>query len=112
MARAQNMIARSAGAPAINACDLKLAEACALLRHADLFVGTDSGPMNLAAATATEAFVLFGATPVIAYSKFIHPIAPEGGPAPGGMTRISPVMAIDHVGPFLSSRKTPQSTSG
>ena len=30
----------------------------ALLRHADLVVGTDSGPMNLAAAAATDAFTL------------------------------------------------------
>ena len=52
IARAQNLIAGTAGASAVNACDLKLAEATALLHHADLFIGTDSGPMNLAAATA------------------------------------------------------------
>ena len=58
--RARQLIAGSdtSGAPAVDACDLGLIEAVALLRHADLFVGTDSGPMNLAAAAATDAFTL------------------------------------------------------
>ena len=88
--RAESLIEHSFGAAAINACDLKLIEALALLRLADLFVGTDSGPMNLAVAAQTDAFALFGATPVLKYSKFIHPIVPDGGPSPGGMKRISP----------------------
>ena len=44
--RAQNFIAGSAGGAAVNACDLGLIEAAALLRLADLFVGPSSGPMN------------------------------------------------------------------
>jgi lipopolysaccharide heptosyltransferase II len=106
--RAQELIARNGGASAINACDLLLLEAVALLRHADLFVGTDSGPMNLAAAAETDAFALFGGTPVLKYSSFIHPIVPEGGPAPGGMRRISPAAVLDRVAPFLSRLKNPQ----
>ena len=62
-ARADELIERSAGAPTVNACDLSIIEAAALLRLADLFVGPDSGPMNLAAAGATPAFALFGSTP-------------------------------------------------
>jgi heptosyltransferase-2 len=93
--RAQNFIAASAGASAVNACDLSLTEATALLRHADLFVGPSSGPLNLAAAGDTDAFGLFGSTPVLTYSKFIHAIVPDGGPSPGGMARISPATAID-----------------
>jgi len=86
--------------------DKKLTTAAALLRHADLFIGTDSGPLNLAAATGTDAFAMFGATPVLTYSKFIHPIVPEGGPAPGGMKRIFPAQVLAHVQPFLSIQKT------
>ena len=97
VARAQSIMACSAGAPAINACDLKLDDALALLHYADLFVGTDSGPMNLAVAAATDAFALFGATPVLKYSKFIHAIVPEGGPCSGGMRQISPAMVLEHV---------------
>lgn len=106
-ARAQNLIASTAGGTAINACDLNLTEAAALLHHADLFIGTDSGPLNLAAATGTEAFGLFGATTVLTYSKFIHPIVPAGGPARGGMQRISPAQVLAQVDPYLSVQKVP-----
>ena len=102
MARADDLIARSAGADTVNACGLKLGEAAALLQQADVFVGTDSGPMNVAAATGTDAYALFGATPVLTYSKFIHPIVPDGGPAPGGMARIRPADVLERVAPRLS----------
>jgi lipopolysaccharide heptosyltransferase II len=107
-ARAQNLIEHSVGAAAINACDLELIEAVALLRLADLFIGTDSGPMNLAVAAATDAFALFGATPVLKYSKYIHPIVPEGGPAPGGMKQILPAAVMEQIAPFLSRLKNSQ----
>jgi heptosyltransferase II len=108
-ARAQELIAESVGAaPVVDACDLKLIEAVALLRHADLFVGTDSGPMNLAAAAQTDAFALFGGTPVLKYSKFIHPIVPDGGPSRDGMTRIKPEAVLEQIAPFLSQMKNPR----
>jgi heptosyltransferase-2 len=103
--RAQSLIARSAGAPAENACDLRLADIPALLHHADLFVGTDSGPMNIAAAVATPAFALFGVNRVLTYSKFIIPITPAGGPAPGGMLRILPAQVLQRVEPYLTVEK-------
>jgi heptosyltransferase-2 len=98
-ARAQSLVPcdDGSGAMTVNACDLKLIESAALLRHADLFVGPDSGPMNLAAAVGTDAFALFGATPVLRYSKFIHPIVPAGGPCPHGMRRILPAHVLERV---------------
>jgi heptosyltransferase-2 len=106
-ARTEDFIARSDGAPAVNACALGLAEAAALLRHADLFVGPSSGPMNLAAAGGTDAFGLFGSTPVLTYSKFIHAIVPDGGASPGGMRRISPAAVLARIAPYLSPRRQP-----
>jgi heptosyltransferase-2 len=107
-ARAQSVIAQSNLSEAINACNLSLVEAIALLHHADLFVGTDSGPMNLAAAVGTPSFALFGVNPVLSYSKFIHPLTPPGGPAPGGMQRISPAHVFERVQPYLSRLKPRQ----
>ncbi len=104
-ARAQKLIASAASADTINACDLELIEAAALLHHADLFIGNDSGPLNLAAATGTNAFGLFGTTPVLKYSKFIHPIVPDGGPGPDGLQRILPAHVLEQVRPYLSRRK-------
>jgi lipopolysaccharide heptosyltransferase II len=102
-ARSTRLIAASAGAKAVNACDLTIVEAAALLQRADLFVGTDSGPMNLAAAVGTPAFGLFGSTPVLGYSKFIHAILPDHGraPAPDGMRRISPEQVMKALAPHL-----------
>jgi heptosyltransferase-2 len=105
-ARAAALIARTDGAPAVNACDISVIEAAALLADADLFVGPDSGPMNLAAGVGTTAFGLFGATRVLTYSKFIHPIVPDDGrQALDGMRRISPAAVIERIAPYLDVRK-------
>jgi heptosyltransferase-2 len=101
--RAARLIAGSSGAPAVNACDLAVVEAAALLRRGDVFVGTDSGPMNLAAAVGTPAFGMFGATPVLDHSKFIHAILPDDGPAPSpdGMRRITPGNVMARIAAYL-----------
>jgi heptosyltransferase II len=103
--RAQAFTAQAGSPSVVNACDLVLTEAAALLRHADIFVGVNSGPMNLAAATATDAFGLFGTTPVLSYSRYIHPIVPDGGPSPGGMQRILPAQVLAQVTPYLSANR-------
>lgn len=111
-ARAQNFIELSRPPLAVNACALELTEAAALLRLADLFVGPSSGPLNLAAAGGTEAFGLFGTTPVLTYSKFIHAIVPDGGPSLGSMRRISPGQVLKHIAPCLSHRKIQPQNGG
>ena len=104
-ARAQHFIAGSAGANIVNACNLDLIEAAALLRLADLFVGPSSGPLNLAAAGGTDAFGLFGSTPVLSYSRFIHAVEPPGGQSADGMRRIAPAQVITAIEPYLSRQK-------
>jgi heptosyltransferase-2 len=104
-ARAEKFIALSSGAPVVNACDLALPEAAALLRQADLFIGPSSAPMNLAVAGGTDAFGLFGSTPVLRYSKRIHAIVPPGGSSPDGMQRIAPTQALEEIVPFLTREK-------
>ena len=101
--QAAELMACTAGAPVVDATGLSIIEAAALLREADLFVGPDSGPMNLAAAVGTPAFAMFGATRVLTYSKFIHPILPDDGGEPTlhGMTRISAGNVLARVAPFL-----------
>ncbi len=100
-ARAQHLIQSAGGG--VNACNLALMEATALLQKADLYVGVDSGPMNLAAAVGTPAFGLFGATVVLTYSRFIHAILPEDGRAGerGGMQRIRPAAVLARIEPYL-----------
>lgn len=104
--QAVDLMARTAGAPVVDATALSLIEAAALLREADLFVGPDSGPMNLAAAVGTPAFAMFGATRVLTYSKFIHPILPDDGGAPTlhGMARISAGNVLSRIAPYLEAQ--------
>jgi heptosyltransferase-2 len=104
-ARANRFIGQGTGAPAINACDLGLPEAAGLLRLADLFVGPSSAPMNLAIAGGTEAFGLFGSTPVLTYSKRIHAIVPPGGMTPDGMKRLMPAQALEAITSHLGRVK-------
>jgi heptosyltransferase-2 len=105
--RAEKLVSAFGSGQIVNACGLRLIEAAALLRLADLFIGPSSGPLNLAAAGGTEAFGLFGSTPVLTYSKFIRAIVPEGGPSPGGMARIAPAQVLERIAPYLSRRKAP-----
>ncbi|MFZ3311511.1 MAG: glycosyltransferase family 9 protein [Xanthobacteraceae bacterium] len=105
LTRAQSFVDASAGADAVNACALDLIEAAALVRLADLFVGPSSGPLNLAAAGGTDVFGLFGSTPVLSYSKFIHPIEPPDGQSPDGMRRILPARVLATIEPYLSQQK-------
>jgi heptosyltransferase-2 len=104
-ARAGHII-QSAPEPAVDACDLTIMEAVALLQTSDLFVGCDSGPMNLAAAVGTPAFGLFGPTPVLTHSRFIHAILPDDGRAmtADGMARISPGAVLARIEPYLCAQ--------
>jgi lipopolysaccharide heptosyltransferase II len=106
--QAMELMGRTAGAPAVDATGLSLIEAAALLREADLFVGPDSGPMNLAAAVGTPAFAMFGATRVLTYSKYIHPILPDDGEPPTlhGMARISAGNVLARIAPYLETHGT------
>ena len=89
---AAGMIEATAGASMLNACDLTLIESAALLKHADLFVGPNSGPMNIAAAVGTPAFGFFATNKVLTYSRHIHAILPDDGRlAADGMQRLSPL---------------------
>lgn len=106
-AHAAALIEQTSGTRTVNACDLSVGEAAALLRHADLFVGADSGPMNLAVAAGIPTFALFGTTPVLTYSKFIHAVEPDDGrgQGPDGMARISPAQVLARIEPYLAMTK-------
>jgi ADP-heptose:LPS heptosyltransferase len=61
--------------------------------------------MNLAVAAGIPAFALFGSTPVLTYSKFIHAVQPDDGrgPSPDGMARISPAQVMLRIEPYLAA---------
>jgi len=99
---ATDLIESTAGATIINACDLTLIESAALMKLADLFVGPNSGPMNIAAAVGTPAFGFFATNKVLTYSRHIHAILPDDGRlASDGMTRLSPHRVVERIGSYL-----------
>jgi heptosyltransferase-2 len=104
--RAHQLIARTTGAPAVSACDLTVVEAAALLHHAKLLVGPDSGPMNLAVAAGTQAFGLFGASAVLIHARYVEAISPDDGrgPTPDGMQRISPAHVLTRIEQHFSGQ--------
>ncbi len=65
-----------------------LADIVALLAEAELFVGNDSGLMNVRAACGRPAVGLFGASGPLRHSRLIVPVIPPGGPR-AGMEAIS-----------------------
>ncbi len=65
-----------------------LPDIVALLAEVDVFLGNDSGLMNLRAACGRRAFGLFGASGPLSHSRLIDPIIPPGG-ARAGMDSIT-----------------------
>lgn len=101
--RADRLIADS-GTTAINACELPVMNAAALMQRADLFAGADSGALNLAAAVGTEAYGLFGLTPALQYSRHIHVVRASDDPAQWTpMREITPERLMDVLLPRLAA---------
>lgn len=73
-----------------------LQEVMALLATADLFVGNDSGLMNLRAALGRPAYGLFGVSGPLRHSRHIRPIMPPGGPRVG-MKQISVELVLQTI---------------
>jgi heptosyltransferase-2 len=107
-ARADRIIAHAA-VDAVNACDLPIMQSAALNKRADLFVGADSGGLNLAAAVGTQAYGLFGLTPALNYSSYIHIIRAGDDPdAQTPMRAISPERVGSVVAAALEDKRQPQ----
>jgi heptosyltransferase-2 len=65
--------------------DLSIDQTAALLKKCLLYIGNDTGALNVAAAVGTAAIGLFGASPPLLHSRFIHCLQPRNGT---GMTAI------------------------
>ncbi|CDI02060.1 putative Glycosyl transferase family 9 [Candidatus Competibacter denitrificans Run_A_D11] len=70
---------RDAGGSILNGVDLTVAETAALISCTRLYIGNDTGFLNVAAALGINALGLFGSSPPLSYSPFIHVIAPGDG---------------------------------
>ncbi len=75
-----------------------LAELAALLAEAELFVGNDSGPLNLRAAVGRPGYGLFGNSGPLLHSTRIRAVVPAQG-ARSGMENITVQHVLGVVGP-------------
>jgi heptosyltransferase-2 len=67
------------GADVVKVLDRPIGEAVHLLSVSDLYIGNDSGFLNIAAALNIPAIGIFGASPPLQYSALIHPVPPPAG---------------------------------
>lgn len=98
---------RAAGGSILNGVDLTVSETAALISGARLYIGNDTGFLNVAAALGINALGLFGSSPPLSYSPFIHVIAPDDGRDCNyhsrNMAGISVGMVIQRVAYLLTS---------
>lgn len=73
--------------------NLPIDKQSALLSLCNIFVGNDSGLLNLAASVGTPAIGLFGASPALRYPENLCPIIPSKP----GMAYISPDVITEHM---------------
>src|SRR5699024_11177141 len=76
------------GIPAREALALPVEEIAALLAKCTAYVGNDTGVLNMAAAVRTPAWGLFGASPPLRHSHYIHCLTPPQGRT--GMEALTP----------------------
>ncbi len=74
----------------VHAIGWPLAEIAALFAASGLYVGNDTGVMNMAAAVGIRTYALFGATPPFGHASAIVPVTPPDGriDKADGMARI------------------------
>lgn len=82
---------RAQGGAVVDAIALPLEQTAALLARCQIYIGNDTGVLNMAAALQTLAIGLFGGSQPLTHSRFIHAITPP--PGERGMAAIT----IPHV---------------
>lgn len=86
---------RQWGIPAGEALALPLEETAALLALCTVYVGNDTGVLNMAAAVGTTAWGIFGASPPLHHSRHIRSVLPPQGGT--GMQAITPAYVAAEV---------------
>lgn len=79
------------------AVGLPLEQTVALLGRCRLYVGNDTGVLNIAAATGVDAIGLFGSSPPLRHSLHIHAVYPDNGGIPSITSRNMAGISVDNV---------------
>lgn len=107
--------AGSVGNRVYSAANLPIDETAALLSHCALYVGNDTGFLNMAAALGVHSFGLFGGSPPLRHSEHIHVILADHGRESGyggnDMADISVAAVSQRVHAFLAAQAESPGTS-
>jgi len=99
-AMAAELVATCRSATSVPVIQAPLQELIALLARSQLFVGNDTGMLNLAAAAGCHSIALLG-QPISAWiatsSPHIHPVYPPGGLAANGVSQILVETVLDTI---------------
>lgn len=98
MARRVSDAVRAKGSAVEVAVGLPIDQTAALLALCRLYVGNDTGAMNLAAAVGTDAVGLFGASEPLLYSPRLHPLTPDAGAGMAGLSVGQVTAAVARLG--------------
>jgi len=82
------------GGRAADAVALPLEQTAALLASCQSYIGNDTGVLNIAAALQIPAIGLFGGSPPLLHSRFIHAITPPPGEAGMMAITVAQVLAM------------------
>ncbi len=95
---------RADGDTAADAVALPLEQTAALLARCRVYIGNDTGVLNMAAALQTPAIGLFGGSTPLTHSRFIHAVTP----LPGEQSMVA--ITIPHVLEALARLSWPDET--
>jgi heptosyltransferase-2 len=84
---------RDGGGMVVDAIALPLEQTAALLSLSRGYLGNDTGVLNMAAAVETPALGLFGGSPPLTHSRWIHAITPPAGQS--GMAAITVAQVLE-----------------
>lgn len=84
---------QDSGGVAADAVALPLEQTAALLANSRCYIGNDTGVLNMAAALETPVLGLFGGSPPLTHSRFIHAITPPVNHS--GMAAITVARVLD-----------------
>ena len=87
------------------AIELPIDHIAALIAKSRLFVGNDTGLLNMAASLSVPSIGLFGLTPPLTHSKYMHCLQPPPPQSEQGMAGITAAHVLKRINELFTHRK-------
>ncbi len=87
------------------AIELPINHVAALVKQCRLFVGNDTGLLNMAASLGIPSIGLFGLTPPLTHSKYMHCLQPPPPQSEQGMAGITAAHVLKKINELFTHRK-------